>query len=350
MKAIIKLHFTAPLHIANSRTDYAQSESYLHSDTLYSAIMQTWSVLSHTAWIPQKESETLDFTLSSAFPFTSELDVKGQNTDQTVYFFPRIAKPFNFQGIDDDDLQDSRKKIKKIQWLDSFKFKQQLTDKKGCLLETNNLKGKYLTAQMIDPHFIDSTINAHAAISRSGGDAEPYVMERLQFKKGSGFYFIFDGTAEALNQVQLALNLMQYDGIGSDRNTGNGRFRCETNSEENHLVLTMLQAVENQVNDKKYATNLSLLLPENEDYLAKVLPDNDTNCAFELIRRGGWVTSLEHLARQKNSVFLFKEGGVFHYRESISGGTINLQPDIMKAEKTHPIWRVGKSLWLPCTF
>ncbi len=66
---IIRLKFTAPLHISNVRGDYDISEKTIHSDTLYSALIEAWSVLSMEKFVPKSETLTIDFTISTLFPF-----------------------------------------------------------------------------------------------------------------------------------------------------------------------------------------------------------------------------------------------------------------------------------------
>lgn len=57
-------------------------------------------------------------------------------------------------------------------------------------------------------------------MSRNGEeDAKPFYMERIFFKDYSGLYFIVHGDTSI---IENALDLLQTEGIGTDRNVGNG--------------------------------------------------------------------------------------------------------------------------------
>jgi len=53
---IIKFTFKTPLHIGTVRADYSISSSLVHSDTLYAAIIQAWSLLGRRNGYPKKSS------------------------------------------------------------------------------------------------------------------------------------------------------------------------------------------------------------------------------------------------------------------------------------------------------
>jgi CRISPR type III-A-associated RAMP protein Csm4 len=335
-KKIIEMRFNAPLHIGTNRADYVQCETMLHSDKLYAAIMQAWSLLGCSAWIPENETDDLGFVLSSAFPFSNN-----------AYFLPRICKRFSSRL---SIAQTHRKEIKKIAWLDTAFFKEECQTADGCSFGAGHLKGKYLTLQNIDKDFLETSVEPRVMVPRDDSkDAEPYYLERLYFKDSanSGFYCIFEGTDTAFERLKIALDILQYEGIGTDRSTGNGTFTVTYHEE--HSVLTMLDDLQ-QNTETDYAVNLSLWLPDKPDTIKSFLPENDENCAYELVQRGGWVTTEKYHTYKKKSAFFFKEGSVLKTVQRIHGHTIDLRPNIMSEKTTHPVWRVGKSLFVPVIF
>jgi CRISPR-associated protein Csm4 len=194
-----------------------------------------------------------------------------------------------------------------------------------------------------------------ATIPRNGGDAEPYYIERLQFKEKvhehthkGGFYCLFEGDETAYKNVLTALNLLGEQGIGTDRNVGNGKFDLIEASEAENQVFEDLFTTKSD-----YYTNLSLFNPSSHQDLIALIGENTPhkNVGFELLKRGGWITTEPYMNLRKKAVFMFQEGSVFKSETVLktAGQTINLRPEILKS-KSHPIWRVGKSIFVPITF
>jgi CRISPR-associated protein Csm4 len=346
MLRLFKLRFTTPLHLASNRADYVQSQSELHSDTLYAAITQTWSLLGMGSLLDSLETNKgkPNFTLSSAFPYTVQ-------NGHEVYFLPRLHKAFNFKDAKMKKLSEEyRKDIKKIEWLDSDYFLLQCTEPNGCSFTDKSLNGKYLSDHLTHKDFIESSVEPKVTVQRGQGDAEPYYIERLYFKNDtnteSGLYFIFEGEDVDFYAVKLALNILQYEGFGTDRNTGNGKF--ELSCVDEHHILEQIKSL--QTINSPYAINLSLYNPSSKDELNEVLPENDSNVAYELVQRGGWITSPDYNTLKKKSLFFFKEGSLFKTNATDIGHAVDIRPSMNNSPMTtHPIWRVGKSMLIPCS-
>jgi CRISPR type III-A-associated RAMP protein Csm4 len=143
-----------------------------------------------------------------------------------VFFLPKPFVPYNA-----GDLTNIAKKVKKARWLDTAYYSKVLRNEHlGLLGESEDnkqggahLKGEYLTTRKIDADFLDSYTVPRIRVPRSGaennGNTEIFYMERLMFKEGSGLYFIADGDTTLLEK---ALELLQYDGIGTDRKRRTG--------------------------------------------------------------------------------------------------------------------------------
>ncbi len=319
---IFQLHFTAPLHLSDVRADYGKSERIIHSDTLTAAIMQVWAVLGKETWI----KPDMGFVVSSLFPFT-------KSEDKPVYFLP---KPYTGLNVPIENTDPSlAKKAKKVQYYDIDYFDKALL-RKEVNPDKTNYQGAYLTDQKIDPHFLLSDVRIRIRKPRNDAeDAEPFYMEQLIFKQGSGFWGMvtFDNET-AKRRFQIAMNYLQDAGLGTDRNVGNGQFQFhwDTNTK---LPFGTEQS--------EYGICLSLFCPENHEQLNTMLNEK---ARYETIKRGGWISEPYNTYR-KRSVWMFKEGSVFKMpnQQSTLGAVVNLRPDIM--DETRPVWRSGKAIFLP---
>ena len=314
------LDFVTPLHIGDPRPDeYGRSEVFLRSDTLVAAVYATWARIGRKDWIPADGSPP--FTVSSAFPYV-------QAASSKFHFFPRPLTPLPLAS--ETDISGKSKAIKKIKWLEKNVFEEVLV--KDPLDEALLVKGRnFLTHQNIDQLYITQT-QERVQVPRDpiDADARPFYMERVYFPRG-GLFFMAKG--QHLERLHVALEFLQDEGFGTDRNVGNGHFKLETGTID-------LQLPENSTH---YIT-LGLCCPKNENELGLFL---DPTSRYQLIRRGGWITAPEFSTYQKCSVYMFSEGSVYPDNDTEPGNpALNLKPSVL-AETGHPIWRCGKSISLP---
>lgn len=323
---IYKLHFTSPVHLGDARDDYSVSLQTIASDTMYAALTSCLAKMGKN--IP--ENGDLGFTISSLFPFYQ----KDANS-KAVYFFPKPLKqvlPTSEKAIQE------RKKIKKVAWLDTQFFSKALKGEQlfnDSIIDSLN-NGIYLTNEKIDKNFITSQVSPRVKVSRDGqDDATPFYMDRIMFKDSSGLYFIVEGNTELLDN---AMDLLQSEGIGTDRNIGNGFFEYETDN----LELQLPEKAE-------FAMSLSQFIPQSEQQIKEMLDSNEI--AYDFQRRGGWVTTPPHNTIRKNFIYAFTSGSVFKQKISdltILGKIVDLKPELpQEMEIKHPIWRSGKALFLP---
>ncbi len=322
------LAFNTPLHLGNHKPEsYEQSEDFLRSDTIVAAVYATWAKMGHEDWIP--EDGNPPFTVSSAFPYMKKAD------GNYVHFFPRPRVRFNRK---DEDNKDStiRKKIKKVQWLDQTYFEAVIhyRDLSEIGMEDDQLKDNCLTIEDVDVEtHITRDLLQRVKISRNVDNPEvsdPFYMERIFFNK-AGLYFLAVG--DSLDRLELALDFLQHEGFGTDRSVGNGFFELKKGSIDidapKHSVLM---------------TNLSLFTPESKKVFIQSIDHPDA--AFESIKRGGWITTPGYQSLAKKSIMMFAEGGLWKIDEQISGrGNINLTPSTIPID--HPVWRSGKSIFIP---
>jgi CRISPR-associated protein Csm4 len=323
---IYKLHFTSPLHLGDARDDYGVSLKSIASDTMYAALISSLAKLGEQ--IP-KDGD-LGCTISSLFPFYQ----KDKEDKNAVLFFP---KPLKQTLPSSKKVVEERKKIKKVAWLDASYFTkilrgEQLFDEQA--IDGNAIQGEYMTDVPIDKDFISSQVSPRVTVSRDfSEDAKPFYMDRVAFKGYSGLFFIADGDVSLLER---ALNLLQHEGIGTDRNVGNGYFEYEKDT----IEIDMPDAAD-------FAMSLSSFVPESKEQLQALLDSDDV--AYDFQRRGGWITTPPNNTLRKNVIYAFTAASVFKCQcdsiETLGRVGINLKPDLPMVE--HPVWRCGRALFLP---
>lgn len=322
---IYKLHFTTPVHIGDNRDDYGISLKTIQSDAMYAAITSCLAKIGES--IPANGD--LGCTISSLFPFYQK-----DKESEAVCFLPKPMKQTLPSG---ERTIANAKMIKKVAWLDLNYFQKVINGK--TLFEDDNdidsIKKEYLTDREIDSKFIDSLVSPRVKVPRQMNDAEkpmPFYMERIYFKDYSGLYFIADGDTTLLDK---AIRLLQYEGLGTDRNVGNGFFEYETASLEIQLPECTNTAL-----------SLSVFIPESKDQLKEMLSKDSV--AYDFIRRGGWITTPPHNTIRKNAIYAFLPASVFamdNNNSCVCGKIVDLRPNI--DDLLHPIWRNGKSIFIP---
>jgi len=131
--------------------------------------------------------------------------------------------------------------------------------------------------------------------------------------------------------------LLQSEGVGTDRNIGNGAFMLKSGKIEIDLPVNC-----------KYAMSLSIFIPENQEQLKDML--SGENVAYDFTRRGGWITNSPYNTIRKKYIHAFLPASVFLLLVDnfcIKGQTVNLRPDLKFQQIPYPIWRNGKSIFIP---
>lgn len=332
---VYKLHFTSPVHFGDNRSDYGVSLKAVQSDTLYAAVTSCLAKLG----VDIPSDGDLGCAISSAFPFYQEKMDSG-----AIYFFP---KPLRYSLPKLKNITDA-KKVKKIAWLDLEYFQKVINGVSLFLNENEDIdaiKNKtFLTKRQLPEAFIASQVSPRVTVPSRLGDKEavPFYMDRVYFKDYSGLFFIAQGNCSLLEK---GLNLLKYEGIGTDRNVGNGYFEYDKDVIELQLPT-----------DCDYSLSLSMFIPESKIMLDEMLGKDKVS--YDFIRRGGWITDSPYNTIRKNVIYAFLPASVFAMDSDticVKGKIVNLKPaaldDIAKTKglegKTHPVWRSGKSIFIP---
>jgi len=331
----IRLQFRGPVHFGSERLDYGQSERVLHSDTLYSAIFQSWAILGKQELIG-KNVDNKNFTISSTFPFY-------HSGEKINYFLPRPYARIFPENANESGAID-RKKLKKITWLDLDHFNEWSKNGEIELVESRIKKGFYTKSPWLPnsnselDELISSEVYPRVQVSRvEGEDARPYYIEKLYFHSQAGLYFLFYGTEESLNDLKVAMEVLKDEGLGTDRKVGHGQF--------NYFIESDIEVPSHQ---SSHSICISLFVPNDLEWLSHHMADS-TSGGYELINRGGWITTHPYNTFQKNRLTFFKEGSLFKSSSLISGTVHDLSPNGIESSRKppHPIYRVGRSIFLP---
>lgn len=295
------LHFTTPLHIGDTRDDYGISLRTISSDTLYAALTATLAKMGES--LPN--DGYLGCTISSLFPYYQESEQA-----EPQYYFPRPLSAKLGEGLTPAEMKAAKKTV----WLSQANFEQVLA-------------GHPMAAESAELPFVGSEVSERVEVSRCGEDSRPFYMDRLYFKDYSGLFFMTEGDTSLIDR---AMPLLAAEGIGTDRNVGNGFFECS----KHELTLQL-------PSDDETVLSLSVFIPEDKAQLEHMLGGS---AAYSLVRRGGWITTPPHNTYRKNAIYAFEAGSVFCGLKSGDGKIADLAP---RGLVNHPVWRCGKTLVLP---
>lgn len=358
---LIRLHFETPVHMGTSRAEYDRVADLMHSDTLYSAIIQAWADMgiAHPIFeVDAKETSTevldklnLGFTLSSLFPFS-------MNTGSLQYFFPAPLGLISEGGEEADLAYEELKKLKKVRFLETEQFVRLLQDgpSKAFIKDVPGHARESFMMTNPDSYspFYKKNMVPHSYVPREGeyeldqkgqailvSDTSIFYMQHLSFSAGSGLFgLVHLENKEAESRFAAALNYLQDEGLGSDRHTGQGHFRLAIEG-----VPASIEKLLTEDSQSRHRLSLSLLCPTQEE-LGLMIEGQEVR--YQVKKRGGWIGHEPYLSLRKNAVYMFEEGSILCSDQSMAGKTVNLHPDLGDLHHVaHPIFRVGRGILLP---
>ena len=323
-----RLKFSSPLHLSVGKNDYDVGQTTLHSDALKAAIFACAMQLGAS----EQEAYAMNegYRASSAFPFFG-----------AELFFPKPSSRLP-QIVDVDEFSQG-KALKKIRYIGQSFFEDILSgNPQKQLLQSIHLHDgdQYLSdhadLQGMREKIVYSAVNQRVTIYPDYHQPPtPFYTERLFFHDRAGLFFLVQWQAEESRDLFVkALRLLGDNGIGTDRNVGNGFFSIQ--SEEEISFNTPASAA--------FQMNLSLYCPEAEECTNEVLQES----SYQLIKRGGYMAAPEtasNVSLRKRSVYMFDVGSCFPAHVKLSGKQVNLRPEISLV--THEVWRDGRAIFLP---
>lgn len=287
----VKMKMQSPMHIGEVGLGMEEALTFVHSDTLYSAI--------YSAWVDLYEHEgELPILITSGFPYVGDM-----------FFLPKpgLTPP----GFDRADVRDTyTKRVKSAQFVDVDTFE------------------KWVSGQMVDyeafcraldrlSEAVAYRLRPRVTLDRVTNDSSLYHIGEVLFRRDldAGLYFAVECAESDWETLKAAVRHLGERGIGGERSAGYGRFEPEFVEEF---------SLHGSPSGSRYVA-LSLVLPKNPEEAAKAL-------SYTLVRRGGWTGDV----RQK-TVYLFGEGSVFSDR--VEGRVC----DVAGRGLPHPVYRNGRA-------
>jgi CRISPR type III-A-associated RAMP protein Csm4 len=302
----VKMNFKSALHISKGSEAYDKSASVIHADMIQSAIFVCALQLFGKEFA--NEDFFKSFQVSSAFPFLG-----------AQFFFPKPLQDAQLFGKADAK---ELKEIKKVSFLPQNLFEKALSGEQLSLTELGKDKKSSQTSE----------VTQRVTIPREGNtDATPFFMDRVYFSENAGLFFLIKFLNEELKEkVKAAVKLLGENGIGTDKNIGQGVFEPNFDSLELKVPDFFTHSI-----------NLGTYIPGSKEDLP-----NLESSFYGIIKRGGWIANPDdenNASLRKRSVYMFSEGSVFA-GNSLAGKIVDLKPDGLIE---HSVWRDGRGFFVP---
>lgn len=326
---IYKLILNNPTKIRIGKTSWNDSDDFIHSDTLFSAIINCYSLLYGSEKIEDFINEFITEKIKISSLFYS-IDYYNSNENdgkiKTINFLPKPfiqIKKFNGTNETEDNDNLNKKKIKKLKFVSLEVYKEILENfsSEDLISETDlfnnhkfisdefccndneliySFKNSFKTKIIETKNEIDRrTGQVKVRISNNEEKGQLFneidlviseiVEENLKIKPN--LYFIAEINSDFKQQFDASVRLMCDEGLGGERSFGKGSFR---DIEINDFNWTL---------NNKIAINLSLVNPAPDEF--NELKENIIS--YDSIIRGGWAEN----DLPKKKVRMLKEGSVF---------------------------------------
>lgn len=323
---LYRLRFPDGLHLDAGTYGFENTETGVHSDTLFSALCCAALLLDGEEGVLALKEKA---HISSMFPFAGE-----------QFFFPKPLMPrdYKFPHYSDE------KKFRKLKYLNQELFKKELAGNLP-LHEFDEKKvkdGCWLSTEPDDEDFRVFKVTERPRITtdRATQAAEIYHFSEVHFDEDGGLFFLadFGGDTEFQKQFESYLRLLGDEGIGADSTVGKGLF--EVKDAEEIEIKTPAQA--------DAWLMLSLYNPKPEE-VAKILP---TDSHYEILTRRGWSSAPGIATWRRRSLRMFGEGSVlqFENNEKPVGNipaVLKTSDKVGEVSSAHEVWRYGRAFCLP---
>ena len=309
----VKLKPKSSLHLGIREGWTEGTETFIHSDTLFSAFCHSYLLL-----YGEKElknlldrfiKDSLPFLISSTFPFW----------DNEFYFpVPKNQIP-------------EEKELKKVQFVVKEDFEK--------LLQGERLNQEMKTIPPLNteeksmPWKIQNV--PHVSLSRfSNQPGEGFFHSgEVWFNKEAGLFFLVSFVDKDFEkEFKATINLLADEGIGGDRSSGKGLFEIPVFGET-------------EIKFPKEANGfltLSLYFPQKGEV------SNLSKGFYELIERKGYIFSPSCQSLRRKSVRMFAEGSLFP-KDKIKGELVDVTPELSeKIGLLHKVYRYGLPFLIPC--
>jgi len=297
-----------PFHVGEREGMREGSGTFIHSDTLFSALCHSYLLLYGKTelerFLAAENGADPPLVLSSAFPYW-----KGK------YYFP---VPRNFTPRD--------KEAKKLRFIEQSAFETLLIER----LPDDKLIPSGLPTGVIETEDVPKV-----TVSRTGGNATDeggfYHVGLTFYKDASLFFLARHGTDDSRRNTEAAMRLMCDEGIGGYRTVGKGQFVQPDFSQKVSM-------------DEPASPNAGLML--SLYYPSETESQGLVDGFYDLVPRRGYVFSPATRSLRRKEVSMFSEGAVFPC-SGRAGKLVDVTPD---GFTDHFVYRCGLAFTIPCKF
>lgn len=267
---VYKLAFSTEVHIGNGLL--TDSDYTMYADTFFSALCLEALKIYGVEGIELLKTMVMEdeIVLSDGFPYTKDILYIPKPLDVTyLYPYCEIRQDTSVQ----------RKTWKKVKYLPMDIYTQ--NDSKfdvERVLENLKALGRSSLHIRASIHGLEETM--------------PYGVGGFQFAKDNGMYFIVGLEKKVEEIFDHVLESLQYTGIGGKLSTGMGKFQWSKEELSNDVKERLCYA--EQSKGERNLMTLSVSLP-NEDS-----ENVFENSYYSVIKRSGFVSSLNYTSRQKD--------------------------------------------------
>jgi len=315
---LCKLIPKGSFHIGKREGWYEDSEIFIHSDTLFSALCNNYLLLygknELTKLLEQFLTQQPPFLISSIFPIWND-----------IYYFPvsliSIAHTLS-------------KKIKKIKFVSVNLLNELL---QGKTFEDSHYNQETIPLisekEILYPWKVESV--PRIGLNRlSNHPGENYFhFGQVFYQKDSNLFFLIDiKNANIEKKLKSAIYLLVDEGIGGDRTCGKGFFYKPEFKEISF----------DPINSSNAFYSLSLYYPTESE--AQEIDFGKSY--YNLLERKGYIFSLGGKSIRRRSIRTFIEGSVFFSNKILSGKLVDVTPDTYRNK--HNVYRYGFAFFLPC--
>ena len=327
---IYRLALRGAFHVGARGFAREVTESYIPSDTLYSALVVAWDRLGmdvESLLTPFLDG-TAPLLLSSGYPYVGD-----------VRFYPR---PFLRHRVEGESLEDV---LRGYRWVSEGLLGRLVRHEAIEPTTTTSAQDGSVWLLREEERLLprstrrlegDSLIWRVQAVSRVTLDrvtnaSQVYHIGRVGYAPGCGLWFAARVADQMwLERLEAGLSLLADEGIGGLRSIGHGAFSWERWDGAS-------LPCPDETGD--YALTLSRFTPGGDDGMQALL---DERAIYRLTLVGGWSHGARG-TRRRRSIRMVAEGSLF--RRPLRGAVIDVTPAI--ADLGHPVYRFGLAFALP---
>lgn len=308
----VKLQFRGPVHFGNKENTYNSTDFILHSDTIFSGIINCIGLL----YGKKIADEVVDMFLRNIIPF--KISSAFLYKDDEYY----IPKPLDFDLY---DLFNDYKESKKVKYIPlSFLKKQNYI--KDLDKDAVSLSKGHLLINEANGKLFEIIERPRVLVDRVTSSSNIYYVSECYFNEGTGLWFYLDIIDKGLEKnVLSAIKLLGDEGLGGERTYGLGLFEPDFIVDDNREF----------INANKFLS-LSLIYPKDDEKISSKLK------YFTIIERGGYAFSLYTTELKRKRVRMVSEGSVFDKQPY--GAVIDVAPNNFDK---HKIVRYGIAYTYP---